>query len=81
MDDVKLEEIYQEKLEERIINSLAEKYAMDYLSAMRLYYSSKLAEKIHEGRYGIQYLDHKVLIEILADTEADLFTDIKGQTV
>ena len=75
MDDVRLEEIYQEKLEERIINSLAEKYGIDYLSAMKIYYSSKLAQKIHEGRYGIQYLDHKVLIEILADTESDLFAD------
>ena len=75
MDDVRLEEIYQEKLEERIINSLAEKYGIDYLSAMKIYYSSKLAQKIHEGRYGIQYLDHKVLIEMLADTESDLFAD------
>ena len=73
MDDVRLEEIYQEKLEERIISYLAEKYGMDYQTAMKVYYSSKLAEKIHEGRYGIQYLDHKVLVEILADTEPELF--------
>ena len=73
MDDYKLEEIYQEKLEERIINTIAEKYGMDYQTAMKIYYSSKLAEKIHAGKYGIQYLDHKVLVDILADTEPNIF--------
>lgn len=78
MDDAKLEEIYQEKLEERIISTLTEKYSLDYQAAMNIYYNSQLAEKIHEGKYGIQYLDHKVLVEILADTEPDLF-NIKRQ--
>ncbi len=73
MDENTLEEIYQEKLEERLIAYIADKYGMDYLEAMDKYYNSKLAEKIHEGRYGVQYLDHKVLVDILEETEPELF--------
>ena len=73
MDDKVLENIYQEKLEERIVEYIAEKRCIDYKAAMNIYYSSKLVEKIHEGKYGIQYLDHKVLTEILEETEPELF--------
>ena len=74
MDEQLLEEIYQEKLEERIIAFISEKHNIDYKSAMDIYYRSELAEKIHEGKYGEQYLDYKVLVEILERTEPDLFT-------
>ena len=40
---------------------------------MDVYYHSKLADKIHQGTEGIQYLDYKVLADILRDTEAELF--------
>ena len=72
MDETVLEDIYQEKLEERIIGYLSEKYDIDYLSAMNMYYNSNLAEKIHEGKYGVQYLDYKVLGDILEETEPEL---------
>ena len=68
-----LEEIYHEKLEERLIEYISEKHSVDYSTAMKIYYNSNLAEKIHEGRYGVQYLDHKVLVKILEETEPELF--------
>ena len=73
MDDNVLEGIYQERLEERLIEYLAQKHDIDYSSAMNIYYSSKMADRIHEGKYGIQYLDHKVLVEMMEEYEPDLF--------
>ena len=55
MDDAVLEKIYQEKLEERIIATLAEKHGISLEDAMKAYYNSKLADKIAQGQYGIQY--------------------------
>ena len=71
-----LEKVYQENLEERIISYLAKMKALSYEEAMRIYYSSKLADKIHIGKYGVQYLDYKVLAQILCDTEPELFHDV-----
>ena len=73
MDEKVLEEVYQERLEEKIIEFISEKHGIDYRTALDIYYSSKLAGKIHEGRNGVQYLDYKVLVEILEETERDLF--------
>ena len=81
MDERTLENIYQERLEERLIAFLAEKYGMDYQSAMNVYYNSSLAEKIYEGEYGIQYLDYKVLAEILEKAEPGLFQSFKASEV
>ncbi len=75
MDEKTLERFYQERLEEKIIEYLAEKHSIDYQSAMDIYYSSKMADKIHEGKYGIQYLDHKVLGDILDKNEPYLFKE------
>ncbi len=73
MDDKVLEQVYQEGLEERIISYLAESNGISLEEAMSIYYSSNLADKIHEGREGVQYLDFKVLAEILKETEPQLF--------
>ena len=73
MDEITLEKVYQERLEERLIDYLAQKHCLDYKSAMDLYYNSELSEKIHNGSHGIQYLDYKVLAEILEETEPGLF--------
>ena len=40
---------------------------------MDIYYSSKLADKIYIGKEGIQYLDYKILVQILIETEESLF--------
>ena len=74
MDENVLEDIYQEKLDERLIGYISEKYGLSYQKAMDVYYKSNLAEKIHEGKYGVQYLDYKVLADILEETEKELLS-------
>ena len=60
MNDEALEKNYQERLEERVISYIAEKQNIQLTDAMDLYYKSKLADKIAQGQYGIQYLDNQV---------------------
>lgn len=72
MSEDVLEKIYQESLEERIISYLAETKGLTFEEAMSVYYNSKLADKIHNGDYGVQYLDYKVLVQILCETEPEL---------
>ncbi len=69
MDGDVLEKVYQENLEERIIAYLAEQKKISLEKAMNVYYNSKLADKIQRGVEGIQYLDYKVLVQILCNTE------------
>lgn len=64
-----LERAYQERLEENIIMDISDKLECSLDKAMDVYYSSRLSEKIHQGLYGIQYLDHKNLAEILINAE------------
>ena len=49
MEEMVLEKIYQEKLEERIIAYLADNNGITLEEAMKSYYSSKLADKIHRA--------------------------------
>lgn len=72
MDEKALESVYQENLEERIIIRLAEMNRLSYEKAMDIYHSSKLSCKIQNGQEGIQYLDYKVLAQILVETEKEL---------
>ena len=65
IDDKDFEEIYREYLEEDIISYLAETRHISLEQAMDLYYNSKIAEKIYQGKYGIEYLDYKVLVEMM----------------
>ena len=44
-----------------------------YQEAMDIYYHSMLAGKIHNGTEGVQYLDYKVLAQVLCETERELF--------
>ena len=73
MDDRVLEQIYQENLEERLIACIADQNGVPLEKAMDIYYSSALAENVHAGTEGIQYLDHKVLAQILQETEPERF--------
>ncbi|MCM1122366.1 MAG: hypothetical protein NC416_07275 [Eubacterium sp.] len=72
MDGEMLERVYQENLEERIIAYLSETKGISLENAMDIYYHSALADKIHRGVEGVQYLDYKVLVQILCETEKDL---------
>lgn len=67
VDEDVLEKVYQERLEERIIAHLAQVKSCSLEQAMDMYYNSELADKIHQGKDGIQYLDYKVLVQILVD--------------
>lgn len=73
MDGEVLEKAYKERLEEKIISYLAESKNLDLSTAMDIYYQSKLADRIAAGEYGIQYLDYKVLAQILTEREPNLF--------
>ena len=70
MDETILEQVYQEKLEERIIVQIAEDKSVSLDRAMDMYYSSDLADKIHQGMEGIQYLDYRVLAQVLGELES-----------
>lgn len=72
MDEGILEQFYKERLEERLIAYLAEDNGIPLEQAMDVYYHSKLADKIYQGSEGIQYLDHRVLVDILENTEPEL---------
>ena len=69
MDENILEQVYQEKLEERIVAQIAKERDIPLEKAMQIYYSSNLADQIHQGMEGIQYLDYKVLAQLLIETE------------
>lgn len=73
MEGETLERVYQENLEERIIACLSETRGISLEKAMDIYYHSKLADKIHRGVEGVQYLDFRVLVQILEETEQELF--------
>lgn len=73
MDDEVLEQVYQENLEERLISYISKENGISLEKAMEIYYGSKLSDKINQGKEGMQYLDYKVLAEILKETEPDLF--------
>ena len=65
--------VSKESLEEDIVSYLAEIKGLSLEDAMDIYYRSELSKKIFEGRYGIQYLDYKNLVQILCETESELF--------
>lgn len=74
MDERVLEQAYRERLEERIISRLAEETQITYEKALGIYYHNRLAERIYQGEEGVQYLDYKVLAQILYKTEPGLFS-------
>ena len=63
----------QEDMYADLIQILMEEYGYTLEKAMDIYYSSNLAEMIHNGVEGIQYLDYKVLAQILQETEPERF--------
>ena len=70
VDETALEQIYQENLEENIISHLAKVKNISLDEAMDFYYNNPLSTKIHNGNYGIQYLDYKALVEIMLQLRA-----------
>ncbi|MBR1913143.1 MAG: hypothetical protein IJ828_12450 [Treponema sp.] len=68
MEESIFEKVYQERLEERIIAYISECKKIPFQEAMDLYYNSYLADKIATGSYGMQYLDYKVLAQLILQT-------------
>ena len=54
MDDKILEQVYQENLEERLISYIADENSISLEEAMKIYYESKLSNKINQGNEGVQ---------------------------
>ena len=73
IDEKVIEKIYRERLDENIISHIAEQNSLSLEKAMDIYYGSKLAKKISQGKYGIQYLDYRNLAQVLMDTEPERF--------
>lgn len=73
MNEEALEKDYREALDEKLIAYLANEKNISLDQAMDLYYHSRMAELISEGKYGIQYLDYKVLVEMMLKSEPALF--------
>lgn len=73
VDKKELEEVYKQNLENDIINAISKIKKIELRKAFDVYYSSKLAEQIEKGEYGIENLDAKYLAEDLIENEPKLF--------
>lgn len=65
MNENVLEKLYQERLEERIMSRISEIQNISLEQAMDIYYSSNLSREINQGTYDIQYMDYKILAELI----------------
>ncbi|MBQ7719681.1 MAG: hypothetical protein IJT56_03770 [Clostridia bacterium] len=74
MNDETLENSYREALDERIITCLSEKKKWPLDKAVDRYYRSRMADMIGKGECGVQYLDYKVIVDIMLETESALFS-------
>ena len=73
IDREQLALVYKQNLEQDIIEHIAQIKEIGLREAFDIYYSSKLAEQIMEGRYGIENMDAKYLAEDLIENEPELF--------
>ena len=73
MNEETLEWTYREELDEKLIAYLAEVKDIPLEKAMDIYYHSRIARLIGEGAQGIQYLDYKVLVQMMLENEPELF--------
>lgn len=69
VDKEQLTLVYKQNLENDIIKHIAELKSIDLRQAIDIYYSSKLAEQILEGKCGIENMDAKYLAEDLIENE------------
>jgi anti-sigma28 factor (negative regulator of flagellin synthesis) len=72
-DKQQLAEFYKQNLENDIIRIISDKKGIDIRKAFDIYYSSKLAEQIENGSYGIENMDARYLAEDLIENEPELF--------
>lgn len=72
-DREQLTDIYKQNLENDIILNIAKIKGIEIRKAFDVYYSSRLADQIANGGFGIENLDAKYLAEDLVENEPDLF--------
>ena len=72
VDKEQLTLVYKQNLENDIIKHIADIKGIDLRKAFDIYYSSRLAEEIMEGRYGIENMDAKYLAEDLVENEIEI---------
>ena len=72
-DKTQLTEIYKQNLESDIILHLAKIKNIEIRDAFDVYYSSRLANQIANGDWGIENMDGKYLAEDLIENEPELF--------
>lgn len=68
-----LSEIYKQNLESDIIIYIAKQKQIEIRKAFDIYYSSRLADQIAKGEWGIENMDAKYLAEDLIENEPELF--------
>ena len=68
-------EIYKQNLENDIILYVAKQKKIEIRKAFDIYYSSRLAEQIANGEFGIENMDAKYLAEDLIENEPELFKE------
>ena len=76
VNKTRLDEVYKQNLENDIINIIAKIKGIELRQAFDIYYSSKLAEQIEKGSYGIENMDAKYLAEDLLENESELLKNI-----
>ena len=69
VDREQLTLFYKQNLENDIIKHIAAIKGIDLRKAFDIYYSSRLAEEIMEGKCGIENMDAKYLAEDLVENE------------
>ena len=69
IDREQLALVYKQNLEQDIIEHIAQIKEIGLREAFDIYYSSKLAEQIMEGKYGIENMAAKYLAEDLIENE------------
>ena len=75
VDKRNLEEVYKQNLENDIINAISEIKGIELRKAFDIYYSSRLADQVEKGSYGIDNMDAKYLAEDLIENESALFME------
>lgn len=68
--------LYKQNTEESVIQYLTEVKGIELRKAMDIYYHSKLAKQIEQGKYGIENMDYKYLVCDLIENESYLFDEL-----
>lgn len=68
-----LSEFYKQNLENDIILYIAKIKKIEIRKAFDIYYSSRLANQIAKGEWGIENMDARYLAEDLLENEPELF--------